>query len=86
MTTPTTGSDTMLPGVGDPARLLVVVGTCCVVLGGFVAAVTGPLTLADGSWLAAYLVLVGGLAQCALGQVPSWLTAPPRACLLNMSG
>lgn len=34
-----------------------------VVLGGLVAAVTDPLGLGKGSWLAAYLVLVCGVAQ-----------------------
>lgn len=43
-------------------------GICSVVLGGLVAAVTEPLGLAHGSWLAAYLVLVGGVAQAAMGQ------------------
>ena len=59
------------PGYGltsRPARVLVVAGACCVVLGGVVAAVTGPLELDKGSWLAAYLVLVCGVAQYAIGQ------------------
>jgi hypothetical protein len=52
----------------NPATVLTTIGVCSVVLGGLVAAVTGPLDLAHGSWLAAYLVLVGGVAQCAMGQ------------------
>ena len=48
--------------------VLTAVGVSSVVLGGLVAAVTGPLDLAHGSWLAAYLVLVGGVAQGAMGQ------------------
>ena len=52
----------------DPATVLTTIGACCVVLGGLVAAVTGPLDLAHGSWLAAYLVLVAGVAQYAMGQ------------------
>jgi hypothetical protein len=48
---------------------MVVLGGCCVVLGGLVAAVTGPLTLDKGSWLAAYLVLVCGVAQYAIGSM-----------------
>ena len=52
----------------SPATILTTIGVCSVVLGGLVAAVTGPLDLAHGSWLAAYLVLVGGVAQCAMGQ------------------
>lgn len=45
------------------------VGSGFVVLGGLVAAVTGPLHLPLGSWLAAYLVLVCGAAQCAVAAV-----------------
>ncbi|HEY6800038.1 MAG TPA: hypothetical protein VI121_05300 [Agromyces sp.] len=41
-------------------------GAALVVAGGLVAAVTSPLALAKGSWLAAYLVLVCGVAQCML--------------------
>lgn len=43
-----------------------VVGALCIIAGGLVAAVTGPLALAHGSWAAAYLVLVAGVAQIAL--------------------
>lgn len=50
-----------------PARFLTVVGGACIVLGGLVAAATDPLNLSKGSWLAAYLVLVGGVAQWAMG-------------------
>jgi hypothetical protein len=52
----------------SPATALSAIGVCSVVLGGLVAAVTGPLDLTHGSWLAAYLVLVGGVTQCAMGQ------------------
>jgi hypothetical protein len=51
---------------------MVVAGACCVVLGGLVAAITEPLDLAHGSWLAAYLVLVCGVAQYAMGRVLEW--------------
>ncbi len=46
---------------------MVVLGALFIVLGGLVAAVTGPLDLVQGSWLAAYLVLVCGVAQFAIG-------------------
>lgn len=49
------------------ATALVAVGVASVVAGGLVAAVTSPLALAHGSWLAAYLVLVGGVGQVAMG-------------------
>jgi hypothetical protein len=48
---------------------MVVAGGFCVVSGGLVAAITEPLDLSHGSWLAAYLVLVGGVAQYAMGRV-----------------
>lgn len=38
-----------------------------VVTGGLVAAVTGPLGLEHGSWVAAFQVLVGGVLQAGLG-------------------
>lgn len=43
-------------------------GVAQVVAGGLVAAVTSPLDLPKGSWLAAYLVLVGGVTQCTIGR------------------
>lgn len=51
----------------NPQVAFVGVGTALVVVGGLVSAVTAPLNLTDGSWLAAYLVLVCGVAQCAIG-------------------
>ncbi len=52
-----------------PATAMVVMGGSFVVLGGLIAAITGPLGLNHGSWLAAYLVLVCGVAQFAMGTV-----------------
>jgi hypothetical protein len=51
---------------------LLVAGAVSVVLGGLVAAVTGPFDLEHGSWAAAYLVLVSGVAQWVMGQARSW--------------
>lgn len=47
-----------------------VLGTACVVAGGLVAAATSVAPTEYGAWAAAYLVLVGGVAQLgiALGQ------------------
>lgn len=59
----------------SPASVLTVIGCCCVLLGGLVAAVAEPLDLARGSWVAAYLVLVGGVAQCAMGHARAWSAA-----------
>ena len=47
---------------------MVVTAGGAVVLGGLVAAVTEPLALDHGSWIAAYLVLVVGVAQGAMGR------------------
>ncbi|MCE7483370.1 hypothetical protein LZG07_15775 [Microbacterium profundi] len=52
-------------------------GTASVVVGGLVSAATGPLQLAHGSWAAAYLVLVNGVGQVALGKAQEALA--PRA-------
>lgn len=62
------------PTAGGSGTALTVTGVCCIVAGGLVAAVTGPLGLEHGSWLAAYLVLVGGVAQYAMGRAPLHLT------------
>lgn len=53
----------------------VVIGSVAVVAGGLVAAVTGPTDFEHGSWLAAFLVLVGGVAFIALGAGQAWLTS-----------
>jgi hypothetical protein len=80
-------------GVGERASLetllvrwpvvwpFLVVGAASIVVGGIVAAVTRPSGFALGSWLAAYLVLVAGVAQIALGVGQAWLAgeAPRRA-------
>lgn len=59
---------------------LVVAGFLGVVAGGVVAAMTGPLHWDHGSWAAAYLVLVAGVAQLVLGIGQAWLAseAPAR--------
>ncbi len=44
-----------------------IVGTACVIGGGLVAAVTAHAASQPSSWSAAYLVLVGGVAQIGLG-------------------
>jgi hypothetical protein len=62
------------------ARVFVVIGSVSIVAGGLVAAVTRPAGLELGSWLAAYLVLVAGVAQIALGVGQASLAqAPPPA-------
>ena len=55
------------------ARPLVAVGWSMIVAGGCVAAINSATPFAHGSWVAAYLVLVGGVAQVGLasGRPPS---------------
>lgn len=60
---------TSLPG---PSQWAARLGAAAVILGGLVAAVTGPLSLPRGSWLAAYLVLVCGVSLYAMGRVSTW--------------
>ena len=64
--------------------MFALLGMVCVVAGGIVAAVTGPTDFANGSWLAAFLVLVGGVAQWALGLGQVWLApTEPSPTLLQ---
>ncbi len=55
------------------AQPFALTGIACVVAGGLVAAVTSPLGLEMGSWTAAYLVLVAGVAQLGLGVGQAWI-------------
>lgn len=64
--------------MGPRPDLFRVLGTGWVVSGGLVAAVTGPLHLEHGSWVAAFSVLVAGVAQYAFGAAQSAL-APQRS-------
>jgi hypothetical protein len=52
------------------------IAAALIVAGGLVAAVNSATPFAHGSWLAAYLVLVGGVAQLALGLGLLLLPAP----------
>lgn len=62
-------------------RPFLAVGAASIVAGGITAAVTRPTGFALGSWVAAYLVLVAGVAQIALavGQARLARDAPGRA-------
>lgn len=64
------------PAPSPPIPFIATGGTL-VVAGGLVAAVNSAAPFAHGSWLAAYLVLVGGVAQIALG-VGAAALAPQR--------
>lgn len=50
-----------------PLLPFLVIGTACVIAGGLVSAATAPNPSEHGSWAAAYLVLVAGVAQVGLG-------------------
>lgn len=64
----------------DPAAMIMVaLGSGCVLLGGLVAAATGPLRLENGSWLAAYLVLVCGVGTRMMGTARTRPTRSARS-------
>lgn len=67
------------PAALGPAAALTIIGVLWVILGGLVAAVTGPLELVHGSWAAAYLVLVAGVAQTAMGRARTWWPETARS-------
>lgn len=52
-------------------------GAVCIVAGGMVAAITARNPTESGTWAAAYLVLVAGVAQVALGTGQALLAAKP---------
>ncbi len=57
------------------ARPFLLVGITAIVAGGLVAAASRPMNFGAGPWVAAYLVLVVGVAQIALGAGQAWLTS-----------
>lgn len=61
------------------ARPFLFVGSASIVVGGVVAAVTRPTGFDLGPWLSAFLVLVGGVAQIALGVGQAWIAEDPPA-------
>ena len=66
-----------LPARVRPALPFAGVGTACVVAGGLVAAATAPAPSEHHSWAAAYLVLVAGVTQIALGVGQALLASNP---------
>lgn len=68
----------MTTRISAPTGFLAV-GGIGVVAGGLVAAATGPLRLSLGSWVAAFLVLVVGVAQIGLGALQEGLAARPAS-------
>jgi hypothetical protein len=55
------------------------IGSAFVVIGGLVAAASTPLRLASGPWVAAYLVLVCGVAQCLFGIMRRYVAPAPMS-------
>ena len=69
LTTPSEGRDERAAMVDEmiarwpSVRPFLLIGSLCTIAGGLVAAVTRPTGFVLGSWTAAFLVLVGGVAQ-----------------------
>ena len=83
LTTPSEGRDERAAMVDEmidrwpSVRPFLLIGSLCTIAGGLVAAVTRPTGFVLGSWTAAFLVLVGGVAQIALGAGQGWLAYQP---------
>lgn len=73
------GSDHDLVRRWRPGLPLLVAGGVSIVAGGLAAAVTGPTGWEHGSWVAAFLVLVAGVAQVGLAAGQAELAAAPAA-------
>ena len=76
-TTGTTTTGTTMPTRWRSSVPLLVGGAVSIVAGGLAAAVTGPTEWDHGSWVAAFLVLVGGVAQIGIAAGQSELTPSP---------
>jgi hypothetical protein len=61
-------------------------GGVAIIAGGLTAAVTGPTGWERGSWVAAFLVLVAGVAQIGLGVGSALLTAQQTFARLAGAG
>ncbi len=72
-----------LPAAWRSGVVFIVVGSAAIVAGGLVAAVTRPTGFEEGAWVAAFLVLVGGVAQILVGggQAALVAVAPSRTTL-----
>ena len=71
------------PSTASLQQWLMIIGGIFVLIGGAVAAVTSPLAIDKGSWLAAYLVLVAGVPVYLVGQfIAHWLAGRGGRALL----
>ena len=59
-----------------------VIGLLCVIAGGLLAAATAPAPSEHTTWAAAYLVLVGGVAQAGLGSGQAMFAARSSTAVL----
>ncbi len=78
-----------LPDRWSPTLPFAAFGAACILLGGLLSAAIAPMPTEHGSWAVAYLVLVGGVAQVALGAGQALLapTVPsPRVIRSEMTG
>lgn len=76
---PISPNSTPLPSSHSaPSAAGMAIGVACIILGGLIAAITGPLQLEKGSWVSAYLVLVAGVIQYALAIQEKILDAPQQ--------
>ncbi|MGH3166646.1 MAG: hypothetical protein ACRDN0_12240 [Trebonia sp.] len=68
----------------QPAVPFLAIGGACVIAGGLAAAVTAHAPSENATWAVAYLVLVAGVAQAALGAGQAWLAdqRPPPPLLV----
>lgn len=74
-----------LPPAWRSGVVFVAVGSVLIVAGGLVAAVTRPTGFEQGPWVAAFLVLVGGVAQILIGGGQAALvTEPPTGTTLSI--
>lgn len=59
------------------ATIFFVLGTGFIIVGGLISALAPQLQWERGTWLVAYLVLVGGVGQAAIGPAQHLLAARP---------
>lgn len=80
VTTPSRASVLREPVARAWLMPFVIAGVACIVAGGLLAAATAYVSTQKTAWATAYIVLVGGVAQVALGAAVTWLrpSARPR--------
>ncbi len=76
---PSTSDERMVTSRWRSSVPLFVAGGVSIIAGGLTAAVTGPTGWERGSWVAAFLVLVAGVAQIGLGTGQAQLVAKPMS-------